>query len=78
LNDILITDNELSTAINLVANIDENDALFVALNNRLSGFLWTGDKRLINGLRKKDYQNLITTDELFEIFLKKQSLNFRL
>jgi len=46
--------------------------LFVALNNHLSAYLWTGDKRLINGLRKKEYSGILTTDELYELFLNKQ------
>lgn len=48
LDDILLTDKDINKAIELVTGIDENDALFVALNNHLLANLWTGDKRLIN------------------------------
>jgi predicted nucleic acid-binding protein len=73
INDILIADDEFEIANTLVSNIDENDTLFVALTNHLSATLWTGDKKLITGLQKKNYQALITTDELYRIFLDKQS-----
>jgi predicted nucleic acid-binding protein len=74
-DDILLTDSEINNATRLVTDIDENDALFVALNNHLSAFLWTGDKRLINGLKKKGYIKTLTTDNLFEIFIDKQLKN---
>jgi predicted nucleic acid-binding protein len=68
----LLTDNDLNKAIDLVSGIDQNDALFVALTNHLLANLWTGDKRLINGLKRKGYSRVLTTDELYEIFLHKQ------
>lgn len=74
-DDILLTDKDLTKAIDLVAGIDENDALFVALNNHLLATLWSGDKRLINGLKGKGYSRIITTTELYEIFLFKQLKN---
>ncbi len=71
-DDILLTDNDLIKAIDLVSGIDENDALFVALTNHLLVNLWTGDKRLVKGLKKKGYLRVLTTDELYEIFLNKE------
>jgi predicted nucleic acid-binding protein len=71
-DDILLKDNDLAKAIELVSNVDQGDALFVALTNQLIANLWTGDKRLVNGLKKKGYSRVITTDELYEIFLDKQ------
>lgn len=73
INEIFIADEELKNATRLVSDVDENDALFVALNNHLSAILWTGDEKLISGLQKKNYQALITTEELYQIFLLKQS-----
>ena len=29
--------------------------------------LWTGDKKLINGLAPKEYHTILTTDDLFSI-----------
>lgn len=75
IDDILLTDSEINIATDLVADIDENDSLFVALNNHLSAFLWTGDKRLISGLKKKGYVNTLTTDNLFQLFIEKQLEN---
>ncbi|HEY4787305.1 MAG TPA: PIN domain-containing protein [Bacteroidales bacterium] len=71
-DDILLTDSDIKKAIDLVLGIDPNDAPFVALNNHLLAHLWTGDKHLINGLKKKKYSRVLTTDELYEIFLNKQ------
>jgi predicted nucleic acid-binding protein len=71
-DNILLTDNDLNKAIDLVSGIDQDDALFVALTNHLVANLWTGDKRLINGLKKKGYLRVLTTDELYDIFLDKQ------
>ena len=72
MDDILLTDNDLNKAIDLVSGIDQDDALFVALTNHLVANLWTGDKCLINGLKKKGYLRVVTTDELYDIFLDKQ------
>lgn len=74
-DDILLTDKEIAKAMHLVSGIDENDALFVALNNHLLASLWTGDKRLLNGLRGKGYLRIVTTNDLYELFLYKQLRN---
>jgi predicted nucleic acid-binding protein len=72
LDEILLTDKDLKKATELASDIDEDDILFVALSEHLLSNLWTGDKKLIKGLKKKGYQRLLTTDELYEIFLEKQ------
>ncbi len=71
-DEILISDKELIKSHALVADIDENDALFVALTNHLNRKLWTGDKKLIAGLQRKGYPKTLSTDELYEQFLGKQ------
>jgi len=43
----IISDKELLDAVDLVADIDENDALFVALTNHIKGKLWTGAKPFV-------------------------------
>ncbi len=72
LDEQLISDKSLSSAINLTKAIDEDDTLFVALADHLKSKLWTGDKVLENGLKKKGYSRIITTTELFDIFIKKK------
>jgi predicted nucleic acid-binding protein len=72
IDDILISDVELKKSIELVSGIDEDDAVFVALTNHLHSKLWTGDKKLISGLKKKGYNKVITTNELFELYLNKE------
>jgi predicted nucleic acid-binding protein len=72
IDEILISDDGLMNAIGLVSDIDENDALFVALTNHLDSKLWSGDKKLINGLSKKGYNKIISTDNLYTIFLQKE------
>lgn len=76
-DDILISDNSLKSAYNLTYDIDEEDTLFVALNNHLKSKLWTGDKSLENGLKKKGYSRTITTAELYDIFIKKELQRIR-
>lgn len=73
IDDILLNNNDLIAALELVSDIDENDALFVALNNYLNAKLWTGDKKLINGLSKKNYKNTITTNELHKKYINFKS-----
>ena len=48
----------------LSKNVDSKDFIFVSLNEYIKSILWTGDKKLINGLRKKGYKKIISTKEL--------------
>jgi len=73
IDDILLNNNDLLTAFNLVSDIDENDTLFVALSNFLDAKLWTGDRKLTIGLAKKNYKNTITTNELHEMYVHLKS-----
>jgi len=41
-----------------------DDLPFVVLTEYLDGLLWSGDKKLINGLRAKGYEKCVTTQEL--------------
>ena len=43
------------------------DVAFVALNEYQKAILWTGDKVLINGLKLKGYNKVITTEEMIEL-----------
>ena len=71
-DDILISDKDIKKAFQLVSDIDEEDSLFVALSNHLHSSLWTGDKRLLNGLKKKGYSKVLSTDDLYTIYIEKE------
>jgi predicted nucleic acid-binding protein len=51
-------------AFDLVKDVDEDDDQFVALALHLGCPLWTGDKKLVAGLRRKGFKGLVTSDEL--------------
>lgn len=44
-------------AYNLCKDIDANDAPFVALALEFDGLLWTGDRKLVKGLREKGFND---------------------
>ncbi|MDR2801922.1 MAG: hypothetical protein LBB31_01740 [Prevotellaceae bacterium] len=50
-----------------VSDIDFDDFAFVAIAAHLDAWLWTGDKKLANGLRQKGYCRLVTTADLWHI-----------
>ena len=49
----------------IIRDIDPKDIVYIAYAKQFKCKLWTGDKKLINGLARKDYRDVITTDELF-------------
>jgi len=51
----------------LIRDIDPNDIVYIAYTKQFNCKLWTGDKKLISGLAKKDYHHILTTDDLFII-----------
>lgn len=53
-------------AFELTKDVDENDTAFIALTEFTDGKLWTLDKKLSNGLKKKGYSKIIGTKELKE------------
>lgn len=54
-------------AYELVKNIDENDVHYIAYARQFKCKLWSGDKKLAEGLLKKGFNNIISTNELFEL-----------
>ncbi len=60
----LILQSNWDKAFELLKDVDEKDTPFVALAFELDTKLWTGDKKLINGLQEKQIDITITTNEL--------------
>jgi len=60
-----ISNESWNRAVDLVKDIDQFDAPFLALTIELKAVLWTGDKKLISGLRKKGFNDILNTQELF-------------
>jgi predicted nucleic acid-binding protein len=67
INEALIAEKHWLKAESLVSNIDEDDIDLVALNEHLKGLLWTGDKQLINGLKKLNYKKVMSTSNMVEL-----------
>lgn len=51
-------------AYNLVKEIDEKDVQYVAYAKQFNRKIWSGDRQLIRGLKKKGYDQFVKTDEL--------------
>jgi len=66
-----IPESQIKKAIEIVRDIDIDDTFFVALHLHTKHKLWTGDKMLINGLKKKGYDICITTAQLKKSLYKK-------
>jgi predicted nucleic acid-binding protein len=67
----LIPRNIFLKSESLTSDIDIDDTEFVALTEHIKGKLWTGDKELIKGLKRKKWDKLISTEELYKIIIKR-------
>ncbi len=56
-DDNTLTEESLKKAFDLCKDIDEKDIPFVAVTIELDGLLWTGDKKLKNGLKSKGFNS---------------------
>ena len=54
----------------LTMDIDNKDISYVALSMELNGYLWTGDKHLINGLNDKGFNKTVSTEDWFKILMQ--------
>jgi predicted nucleic acid-binding protein len=71
-NQLLINSDNYQKADRLTNDIDPDDILFVGLTIQFRCKLWSGDKQLIKGLQNKGFKQIITTEELFQIYLDKE------
>ena len=72
---IVIPENIVIESEKLVKDIDFDDILFVALTKYIEGKLWTGDNRLIEGLKLKGFTQIITTKEVLILIDKYEIKN---
>ena len=71
-NQLLLNSYNYNKADELTNDIDPDDLLFVGLALQMRCKLWSGDKQLISGLQNKGFKQIITTGELFQIYLDKE------
>ena len=69
-NESTIPQKIFQEAFQLTNDIDPKDTVFVAMGIHLSRKIWSGDKVLVEGLRRKGFSEIILTHELLEILSK--------
>ncbi|UCH96564.1 MAG: putative toxin-antitoxin system toxin component, PIN family [Candidatus Aminicenantes bacterium] len=72
MNDEDIPGEILNQAFQDVKEIDPKDVIFVAAAITLDARLWSGDKKLINGLKDKNSNIFVRTKDLVEFFKKQE------
>jgi len=63
----VISEAHWERAYELAADVDEDDTPFLATAISLEASIWTGDKKLINGLKTKGFQDIYSTSDLLEL-----------
>ena len=74
LNHSIIPDEIYRNAEMMCQDIDIDDTIFIAVSVFTKGVLWTGDLKLINGLTKKGFKDIIRTEDLYHDFLTKERM----
>jgi predicted nucleic acid-binding protein len=57
----------MSKSKELLIDVDLDDVPFLAMAKNLNAKLWTGDKKLIKGLKKKGFNDIVSTEDLASI-----------
>jgi len=71
INEHQISQESWHQAKALTKDIDVKDVSFVALTIESNGILWTGDKKLYKGLKKRGFEQIANLDEMKVIIKKK-------
>jgi len=67
INEEFISSENWLLAEELTKDVDNKDIAFVALTLHIpNSVLWTNDMKLINGLQKKGFNQVVTTNELLK------------
>jgi predicted nucleic acid-binding protein len=64
-NDLISFENQ-KKAFTLVSDIDKKDLLFVALSIQTGFSLWSGDLKLVKGLKTRGFASVLETKEIVE------------
>jgi predicted nucleic acid-binding protein len=67
-----ITEKYWVEALRLVQDVDPKDIHYIAYAKQFKCKLWSGDKKLVQGLQRKGFTNFLTTDELFTLRQRKK------
>jgi predicted nucleic acid-binding protein len=59
--------DNIAKSIELTGNVDPKDAPIIALSLASQAVLWTGDKKLITGLRSKGFTQVCDTVEIQKV-----------
>ncbi len=62
----LVSIDNWNLANELVKDVDEKDAPYIAFSKQFNCKIWSGDKKLVSGLKKRGFNNFISTDQLLE------------
>ena len=54
-------------AVPIVRAVDMDDIAFVVLSNYLDANLWTGDKKLLEGVSKMGFAKGMSTEEIYQL-----------
>jgi predicted nucleic acid-binding protein len=63
----LIPKDIFQKSFELTKDVDVDDTEFIALTEHIRGRLWSGDKELLSGLKRKGWNKFISTAELYRM-----------